>query len=148
MQTLQQAALDYGENYPNAQLHINQSFYVDDLLGGADSVQDAITLYSQITEIPTKGGFTLRKFRSSSNEVLSIIPKELVEPMPSKEGIGGLPFHYISQGTGCGLEFSQGHYVHRCEPNQQVCPYQEGHFCRLSARHSTCWDGSHQPSFL
>ena len=85
VKTLQQAALDFGEAYPNAQLHINQSFYVDDLLGAADSVQEAITLYSQLTEVLDKGGFTLRKFRSNSREVLSSIPKELVEPMPSKE---------------------------------------------------------------
>ena len=42
-------------------------------------------MYSQLTEILGKGGFTLRKFRSSHKEVLSKIPQELVEPMPSKE---------------------------------------------------------------
>ena len=55
------------------------------MIGGADSVEGALALYSQMTDVFTKGGFTLRKFRSSSAEVLSEIPKELIEPMPSKE---------------------------------------------------------------
>ena len=85
VRTLQQAAADLGVAYPNAQYHITQSFYVDDLLGGADTVQEAITLRSQISEVLSKGGFTLRKFRSNSKEVLNSIPTDLVEPMPSKE---------------------------------------------------------------
>ena len=85
VKTLQQAASDFGQAYPNAQAHINQSFYVDDLLGGADSVQEAKDLYSQLTEILTKGGFTLRKFRSNSKEVLDGIPIDMIEPMPNKE---------------------------------------------------------------
>ena len=68
-----------------ARWHINHSFYVDDLLGGSNTVEEALGLFSELTEILTKGGFTLRKFRSSTAEVLSKIPDELVEPMPSKD---------------------------------------------------------------
>ena len=85
VQTLQQTATDHGQDYPVAQYHVHNSFYVDDLLGGADTVEGAVALQSQLSEVLTKGGFTLRKFRSSSAEVLSKIPTELVEPMPSKE---------------------------------------------------------------
>ena len=70
-----------------AQKHINESFYVDDLLGGSDSEEGALELFQQLTSILTQAGFTLRKFRSSSARVLSKIPKELVEPMPSKEWV-------------------------------------------------------------
>ena len=85
MQTLQQAGTDFGGEFPVAQHHINQSFYVDDLLGGADSVEGALELYTQLTGILTKAGFNLRKFRSSSPQVLKEIPEDLVEPLPSKE---------------------------------------------------------------
>ena len=85
VQTLQQAATDIGKEYPVTQHHINQSFYVDDLLGGADSVEGALELYAQLTGILTKAGFNLRKFRSSSAQVLSQIPEELVEPLPNKK---------------------------------------------------------------
>ena len=84
---LQQAASDFGGAYPNAQQHIRRSFYVDDLLGGADTAQEAIKLYSELSEILKKGGFTLRKYRSNSQQVLKKIPKELREKMPTKEMI-------------------------------------------------------------
>ena len=85
VQTLPEAAADYGQEYPNAQYHIANSFYVDDLLGGSDTVGGALALYDQLCKILTRRGFTLRKFRSNSAEVLSGIPGELVELMPNKE---------------------------------------------------------------
>ena len=85
VQTLQQAGKDYGQEFPVAQHHIDHSFYVDDLLGGSDSVEGAAELFTQLTSILTKAGFTLRKFRSSSTQLLSQLPEELVEPLPNKE---------------------------------------------------------------
>ena len=43
---------------------------MDDWLGGADNVQEAKKLQSQIAEILTKAGFTLRKYRSNSKKVI------------------------------------------------------------------------------
>ena len=85
VRTLQQTATDFGEDYPAAQRHINQSFYVDDLLGGADSIEEAKTLYKQLADILQRGGFTLRKYRSSSQDVLDIIPADMREALPTKE---------------------------------------------------------------
>ena len=85
VRTLQQTATDFGKDYPAAQKHVNQSFYVDDLLGGADSIEEAKTLYRQLDEILQKGGFTLRKYRSSSSEVLDLIPADMKEDLPTKE---------------------------------------------------------------
>ena len=84
VQTLQQAGRDFGKDWPIAQHHIDSSFYVDDLLGGANSDEEVIQLYEQLTNILSKAGFTLRKFRSSSPQVLSQIPAKLVEAMPTK----------------------------------------------------------------
>ena len=85
VQTLQQTAADFGQECPGTQYHIHNSFYVDDLLGGADSVKGAVALQKELTQVLTQGGFTLRKFRSSSAKVLKEIPQELVEPMPKKD---------------------------------------------------------------
>ena len=85
VRTLQQACTDFGEGYPLAQYHIYHSFYVDDLLGGANSEQEALEVYNQVHHVLSKGGFTLRKIRSSSPWVLSQISPSLVEPVPSKE---------------------------------------------------------------
>ena len=85
VKTLQQTAIDFGKAYPTAQLHIQRAFYVDDWLGGADTAQEAIKLQSQVAEVLSNGGFTLRKYRSNSQEVLRSIPPEMIEPMPAKQ---------------------------------------------------------------
>ena len=85
VQTLQQTAADFGQGSPGTVYHIHHSFYVDDLLGGADTVKGAVALQREITHVLTQGGFSLRKFRSNSAKVLKAIPAELVEPMPTKE---------------------------------------------------------------
>ena len=77
VRTLQQTASDFGQDFPNASWHVRKSFYVDDLLGGSDSIEGALQLFSELTEMLSKGGFTLRKFRSSSLDVLEKIPPEL-----------------------------------------------------------------------
>ena len=85
VRTLHQTAVDHGEGYPEATQHIQGSFYVDDYLGGADTPEDAIRLFKEIRGILQKGGFQLRKWRSSSTEVLSQIPKDLQESDPVKQ---------------------------------------------------------------
>ena len=82
---MQQAAVDFGQNCPEAVHHIKTSFYVEDLLGCADTVEGAVTLQTELSAILTQGGFTLRKFRSSSNQVLEKIPQELLELMPKMD---------------------------------------------------------------
>ena len=85
VRTLQQAAKDHGEGYPDAVQHILMSFYVDDLLAGADTPEEAKALYQQLRDILGKAGFNLCKWRSSSNNVLCSIPIDLQETMPVKE---------------------------------------------------------------
>ena len=85
VRTLQQTAVDFGQGCPESAYHIKQSFSVDDLLAGADSVKGAVALQKEISHVLTQGGFSLRKFRSNSAKVLKEIPSDLVEPMPKKE---------------------------------------------------------------
>ena len=85
VRTLQQAALDFGAEAPTASWHVTNSFYVDDLLGGADSEEAAEQLFGELRCMLGKGGFDLKKWRSNSLSVLSHIPVDLIEPMPEQD---------------------------------------------------------------
>ena len=50
-----------------------KSLYVDDLLTGADNVQEGFELYQDSKELMAKGAFNLRKWNSNSNELLQLI---------------------------------------------------------------------------
>ena len=56
VRTLQQTATDFGSDSPSASWHVNHSFYVDDLLGGADNVEQALKLFQDLTEMLGKVG--------------------------------------------------------------------------------------------
>ena len=84
VRTLHQTAVDHGGDYPRAAQHIKESFYVDDFLGGADNPKEAIQLFHQLRAVLKKGGFDLRKWRTSSAEVLAHIPNDLQEHDPIK----------------------------------------------------------------
>ena len=81
IRTLQQTAQDHS-THPTASCHILQSFYVDDLLAGGNSMQEVKELRLNLCETLAKGGFKLCKFRSSSPQVLSSIEASLREELP------------------------------------------------------------------
>ena len=85
VKTLQQAGVDHGEEHPEAQWQILNSFYVDDLLGGASTEEAATALYHQLTHILEQANFHLRKWRSSHPKVLQAIPTAIQEAMPTQE---------------------------------------------------------------
>ena len=82
---LQQCAEDHAQGQPEAAQHIKSSFYVDDLLAGASSVEAALQLHSELRKIFKQGGFQLCKWRSSSPSVMKKILAELHETLLVKE---------------------------------------------------------------
>ena len=84
IQSLQQIAHDFGDSFQLAKLHVFSSMYVDDCLAGADTPQAAIELYKQLRQLLLKGGFDLRKWRSSCKEVLDAIDPSMHDPAPIK----------------------------------------------------------------
>jgi len=70
VQALQQTAHKFGSEFPLAYSHVFDSFYVDDCLAGADTPEQALELHKQLRELLNKGGFDLRKWRSSSSTVV------------------------------------------------------------------------------
>ena len=85
VRTLQQTAVDHGQDHPLASSHITNSFYVDNLLAGAESVEKALELYASLRTVLGKGGFNLCKWHSSSPLVLNSIHPDLREKLPVKE---------------------------------------------------------------
>ena len=76
---VKQNAQDLAVEYPLAAQTVENSFYVDDCLTGADNVETAVILHKQLCDLFTRGGFLLRKWNSNNNQVLNHIPCELLE---------------------------------------------------------------------
>ena len=74
---VKQNAADFAHEYPMAAKIVNEAFYVDDCLTGADSVEEGIELYRQLQALFAKADFLLRKWNSSSPSVLEGVPHEL-----------------------------------------------------------------------
>ena len=74
---VKQNSQDFFHQFPMSAKVVDSSFFVDDVLTGADSVDETITLQRQLQEIFKRAGFTLRKWNSSSPSILQHIPDEL-----------------------------------------------------------------------
>lgn len=70
-------AADFAHKYPLAAKIVNDSFYVDDCLSGADSVEEGVEVHRQLQGLFSEAEFLLRKWNSSSPLVLEAIPAEL-----------------------------------------------------------------------
>lgn len=72
-----QNACDFASQFLLAAKVVEDSFYVDDCVTGADSIERAIELYLQLDGLFGKGCFLLRKWNSSESAVLEHIAPEL-----------------------------------------------------------------------
>ncbi|XP_062716301.1 uncharacterized protein LOC134291910 [Aedes albopictus] len=75
---LQQVVEDEGSAFPLAAPVVKKSFYVDDFIGGAFSVAEAIQLREELTGMLAKGGFPLRKWTSNKLDVLQGLPADQI----------------------------------------------------------------------
>ena len=72
-------SLDLASKYPLAAQVVSDSFYVDDGLAGADCVQEAINLQTQLQSLFSEGGFLLRKWNASDPAVLQHVSPDLLD---------------------------------------------------------------------
>lgn len=77
VRALQQLARDEQHSHPLAASVVLRDFYVDDLITGCDSVDEAMFLQRELCSLMACGGFELRKWSSNCNETLQSIPVEL-----------------------------------------------------------------------
>jgi hypothetical protein len=80
---LKQLAHDEAENFSKAAPILLRDFYVDDCISGAETLEEALEIQSQLQDLLKSGGFTLRKWCSNSTELLATIPHELQETQHS-----------------------------------------------------------------
>ncbi|XP_065203143.1 uncharacterized protein LOC135833326 [Planococcus citri] len=91
---LEKVGISIHEKSPHAAKSIRSHFYIDNLMTGADSVEEAIELQKIIHNTLQNFGFPLRKYMSNSTEVLKQIDSSLIEPLNSRI-LGGDSFIYV-----------------------------------------------------
>ncbi len=69
-------------SHPVAASVMSKDFYVDDLISGAATVDEARTLRTQTCDALLSAGMTLRKWRTNSRELRDSIPRDLQETTP------------------------------------------------------------------
>lgn len=86
IRTLKQLAIDNKIEHPIVSEILEKDFYVDDVLHGADNLEDAINRYNELDTVMNSACFNLRKYSSNSNDLLAHIPLEKRE-LHSNNGI-------------------------------------------------------------
>jgi hypothetical protein len=76
---LKKLADDNEQQYPRDTQVLNNDFYVDDLLSGTSTIEEAIDIQKELSSLLQTAGLTLRKWASNHSTFLDAIPKELQE---------------------------------------------------------------------
>ncbi|KAL7725330.1 hypothetical protein ACLKA6_013508 [Drosophila palustris] len=74
VRAMQQLASDEKSSFPIGSKILMRDFYVDDLISGGDSTQEALEIMRQVTSLLDRGHFKLRKWCSNDPAVLQQIP--------------------------------------------------------------------------
>ena len=80
IRSLHQMVDDIQDLSPNVVQIIKSDFLVDNLLSGANDVQSALDIQTQLLITMHLGGLKLPKWTSNSPEVLAAVPPELRDP--------------------------------------------------------------------
>lgn len=84
LRVLQQLIEDEGHRFPRAVLPMSRGRYVDDVFGGAESLNEAKEIIHQLKQLSSAGGFPLQKWNSNCPELLrylSILPSDSSTPV-------------------------------------------------------------------
>ncbi|XP_011859699.1 PREDICTED: uncharacterized protein LOC105557140 [Vollenhovia emeryi] len=73
LRTLLQLVKDHGDQYPLAVPSLTKGRYVDDIFGGADSIQQAQEIVTQLNNLCMAGGFPLQKWFCNHPDILAFI---------------------------------------------------------------------------
>ncbi|XP_054284698.1 uncharacterized protein LOC129001444 [Macrosteles quadrilineatus] len=79
IRTLHQLADDEGGSFPAAAKVLRDNTYVDDIICGAHTLNEAKQLRDQLIELLARGGFELRKWTSNCPEILQDLPQDHLE---------------------------------------------------------------------
>ncbi|XP_039306359.1 uncharacterized protein LOC120358020 [Solenopsis invicta] len=73
LRTLQQLIEDEGTKFPLAVPSLSKGRYVDDIFGGADTLEQAQEIVRQLNQLCMAGGFKLQKWVSNDSSMLSSV---------------------------------------------------------------------------
>lgn len=76
LRTLLQLVEDEGNKYPRAIAPLTKGRYVDDIFGGADSLDDTLQIIEQLNQLCRAGGFRLQKWISNHPAILRDLQAE------------------------------------------------------------------------
>lgn len=76
IRTLRQLAADEEESLPLGAAVLRRDVYMDDILTGADSIEEALSIREQLTKICKAGGFPLKKWSANEATLLTGLPTE------------------------------------------------------------------------
>ena len=116
-QVLKQLASDYSDEFPTAAVLIEQAFYADDCLTGANTLQEACHIREELSQLLDRP--------CASGELLDSIPEELRETsalnITSSPGEHGkaLGIHWDTDKTVCMLLLQISHQP--SQPASEVC---------------------------
>ncbi|XP_032690669.1 uncharacterized protein LOC116853640 [Odontomachus brunneus] len=116
LRVLQQLAQDEGSRFPQAADLLVSSTYVDDVLAGAATLDEALLLQREIVSLLRTGGFALRKWAANNPAVLEPVPENCRLPLvPLRDhadlgtpvlGVQWLPEDAFGYGDALGLPSS------------------------------------------
>ncbi|XP_038106598.1 uncharacterized protein LOC119766232 [Culex quinquefasciatus] len=86
---LVQLCEDEGEKFPLAAKIVRDACYVDDILSGADSPDEAIECLKQLQGLLSRGGFPIHKWSSNESAVMDQIPEGEREKLIDLDGLTG-----------------------------------------------------------
>lgn len=69
-------AQKHATDFPMASQVLQNQIFVDDIVKGADSLSEALSMKEELIQLLKLGGFELRKWSSNNQEFLSTIPSE------------------------------------------------------------------------
>lgn len=74
LRTIAQLAHDTAVSHPDGSRVLGRDIYVDDIVTGADSIEQALQLRIDLSEILSSGGFHLRKWTSNNKHFIADLP--------------------------------------------------------------------------
>ncbi|XP_036140527.1 uncharacterized protein LOC118644887 [Monomorium pharaonis] len=78
IRTIQQLADDEGLKFTRARDVLKRDLYVDDLLTGADSLDEVLKIRDEIIELLQRGGFNIRQWASNHKHALDNISEKIL----------------------------------------------------------------------
>ncbi len=101
-QVIRHLAQTHLTSHPKASQAIIDSFYVDDYLSGAPTVEEAIHIRTQLCDLLKHAGMNLRKWRTSDSAFKDTIPPDILETAdlqisPGERPLKALGLHWNVQ---------------------------------------------------